>query len=321
MRFLIDQSYEKSRSTHRNADRLNFDSCLGAAVRLYSTAAPAASESLEAGEIPKKAPKVPDNVYSSIVLSRIPIVTPEPTEFEKTYYNYQSELEKRLMWTFPAHFYFKKGSLSERKFVAAQRGPVTRQPGVWFPKGIPDIKFNRERTLKQEIVIPREKGPEGEASSDSVLRPIVGNPRITEADKTGDVKALTRCLDRTIYLLVNENGQGWKFPSFNILESEGLHESAERGVREIGGPNMHTWTVSNTPCAVVRYGDANRGSVLSENFDQAQSKEYFIKSHIIHGKFVPKEKGLEFAWLAKDEIKEKVTPEYWNQVNDILSNQ
>lgn len=278
------------------------------AARLYST--------------PATNGTAPLNIHSTLVLSRIPIVTPEVNDFEKAYYNYQSELEKRLMWTFPSYFYFKKGTLSERKFVAAQRGPVTRQPGVWFAKGLPDIKFNRERRLKQDVVITREKGPDGnEASGDSVLRPIVGNPRVTEADKKGDITALTRRLDRTLYLLVNKNGAGWRFPSFDLAEKEALHDAAERGLHEIGGPNMHTWTVSNTPCAVLRFGDAERSVLLDGNYDQTQSREYLIKSHIIHGKFVPKGKDLDFAWLAKDEIKDKVTPEYWNQIADLISNQ
>lgn len=293
-------------------------------MRLYSTSAlPAADAVSEQPPVAPAAPSQPPaNVYSSLILSRIPIVTPELTEFEKAYYKYQSELERRLMWTFPAYFYFKKGTLSERKFAAAQKGPVTRQPGVWYPRGIPDVKFNRERRFKQEIVIPRENAANGldEGSEDSVLRPIVGNPRITEADTKGDTKALTRRLDRTLYLLVKQ--QEWKFPSFGLQAKEPLHEAAQRGLTEIGGPNMYTWTVSNTPCAVLRYSDAQRKAILNGNSEQTQSKEYLIKSHILHGKFVPAAKGVaDFAWLTKEEIKEKVTKDYWEQVEVLLSNQ
>lgn len=293
---------------------------------MYSTSATPAAETTAAdAQVPvaPKAPREPPaNIYSSLILSRIPIVTPELTDFEAAYYKYQSGLERKLMWTFPSYFYFKKGTLSERKFAAAQKGPVTRQPGVWYPNGIPDVKFNRERRLKQDVVIPREtpaKGADGAVSEDSVLRPIVGNPRVTEADKTGDIKALTRRLDRTLYLLVKQ--KEWKFPSFSLAAQEPLHEAAERGLRELGGPNMYTWTVSNTPCAVLRYGDAQRNSLLSENFDQSASKEYLIKSHIIHGTFVPAAKDVDFAWLTKEEIKDKVSQAYWSEVEVLLSQQ
>lgn len=221
------------------------------------------------------------------------------------------------MWTFPAYFYFKKGTLSERKFVAAQRGPVVRQPGVWYPRGLPDIKFNRERRAKQEISIPREKGADAGAS-DSVLRPVVGNPRRTAADAANDTTALTRSLDRTLYLLVKQGA--WKFPAFGLRSGEALHEAGERGLRELGGPGMHTWTVSNTPCAVLRFANADGTGLLGAETEGVQSREYLIKSHIVHGKFVPQD-GVEYAWLAKDEIKERVTPEYWAQVADLISNQ
>ncbi|PAK97860.1 hypothetical protein B8W96_12420, partial [Lentilactobacillus parakefiri] len=69
---------------------------------------------------------------------------------------YQSELERRLMWTFPSYFYFKKGTLTERRFQSAQKGVISKQPGVWFPKGVPDVKHNRERSQKQEIMLPKD---------------------------------------------------------------------------------------------------------------------------------------------------------------------
>ncbi len=235
--------------------------------RLYSTAAPSADATSTDTAAPVKAPAVPPkDVFAGLILSRIPIVTPELSNFEKAYYHYQDELERRLMWTFPQYFYFKKGTLSERKFTAAQKGPVTRQPGVWYPRGVPDIKFNRERRFKQEIVIPRENSEDGDSLSD----PIVPNPRVTEADAKNDTRALTRKLDRTLYLLVQQNSE-WKFPSFSLEAKEPLHDAAERGLRQIGGVNMKTWTVSNTPAAVIKGSDAN--------------KEFFIKSHIIHGTF------------------------------------
>lgn len=208
------------------------------------------------------------------------------------------------MWTFPQYFYFKKGTLSERKFTAAQRGPVTRQPGVWYPRGVPDIKFNRERRYKQEIVIPREKtADDGE---DSLSRPITPSSRITEADTKNDTRALTRKLDRTLYLLVQQNSE-WKFPTFSLEAKEPLHGAAERGLRQVGGVNMKTWTVSNTPAAVIKAND---------------NKEFFIKSHIIHGAFnLQNIHGVtDFAWLTKNEISEKVNGKYFEGLEPLLAN-
>lgn len=260
--------------------------------------------SAEAPLPPQPSVVAPANVFAGLILSRIPIVTPELSAFEKAYYHYQDELERRLMWTFPQYFYFKKGTLSERKFTAAQKGPVTRQPGVWYPRGLPDIKFNRERRSKQEIVIPREKSSED--GEDSLSRSIAANPRITKADTENDIKALTRKLDRTLYLLVEQNSE-WKFPTFGLDAKEPIHDAAERGLRQVGGINMKTWTVSNTPAAVIKTEDSR--------------KEFFIKSHIIHGTFnLQNIHGVtDYAWLTKNEISEKVSSEYYNELGPLLA--
>ncbi|KAF5103475.1 hypothetical protein D0Z03_000192 [Geotrichum reessii] len=272
--------------------------------RLYSTVAASADAPSTDAVSPSKAPALPPkDVFAGLILSRTPIVTPELSDFEKAYYHYQDELERRLMWTFPQYFYFKKGTLSERKFTAAQKGPVTRQPGVWYPRGVPDIKFNRERRFKQEIVIPRENSEDGDSLSD----PIVPNPRLTEADAKKDTRALTRKLDRTLYLLVQQNSE-WKFPSFSLQAKEPLHDAAERGLRQIGGVNMKTWTVSNTPAAVIK--------------DTTAKKEFFIKSHIIHGTFnLQNTQGVtDYAWLTKNEISEKVDKKYYEELEALLAN-
>lgn len=245
------------------------------------------------------------NIRAGIILSRIPIVTPEPTPFENAYYKYQDELERRLMWTFPQYYYYKKGSLSERKFVSRQKYPITKQPGVIFEKGDPDVRMNRERRLKQEIVVPKEESEDG---NDALTKRIEPNSRITEADKKNDTTSLIRKLDRTLYLMVKDSNGGWKLPSFKVNESEPLHDAAERGLRDIGGVNMHTWTVSNSPC--VYYNSNNNNNL----------KEFYIKSHIIHGQFKPQDKDTnEFAWLTKEEVCDKVDVDYFNKIGPVLS--
>jgi large subunit ribosomal protein L46 len=48
--------------------------------------------------------------------------------------------------------------------------------------------------------------------------------RVTDADKTGDVKSLDRLLQRTLYLLVKtENDKRWGFPSSFMEGKESLH--------------------------------------------------------------------------------------------------
>ncbi|BAP69318.1 54S ribosomal protein L17 [Kluyveromyces marxianus] len=252
---------------------------------------------------------IPKAIKASLVLSRIPIVTPELNALESKYFQYQSELERRLMWTFPSYFYFKKGTLTERRFQSAQKGVISKQPGVWFPKGVPDVKHNRERSQKQEIVLPKDTS-EASLNSD-VSRPIVPNSRITKADEKNDISSLERKLDRTLYLLVKDGKENWVLPNFpveavNSEEKKALHETAEIGLRRIGGEDINTWTVSNTPAGVIQ---------------SDKDLQFLFKSHIVAGEFKLKDKRSikDFAWLTKDEIKTKVNEEYFKEIQYLLA--
>ncbi|SCU96810.1 LADA_0H02872g1_1 [Lachancea dasiensis] len=254
-------------------------------------------------------------IKAGLILSRIPIVTQDLTSLEKQYYDYQSELEKRLMWTFPQYFYYRKGTLAEKRFLAAQKGPVSRQPGVWFPKGIPDVKHNRERRTKQVVNLPHSlsNGGSSEEGSDgdSISRPIVPNSRITQADKSSDLQSLERGLSSTLYLLVKNNTGQWKFPSFPVKSSldskkRPLHATAEAGLRDLGGPNINTWSISNTPAGVL---------------NSPEAAEFLIKSHIISGRFElqPNSQYNEFAWLTKKEIQQRVDEAYYQTLACLLA--
>lgn len=244
-------------------------------------------------------------IRANLILSRIPIVVPEETKIEKQYRQYQNALERRLMWTFPAYHYFKKGTLSEHKFLSVQKKPITNNPNVWFPKGVPDIQHGRERSKAQEVILPKS-----ETSDDSnITRPVEKKSIVTEADKAGDKSSLERQLRKTLYLLVNYKKGGWSFPKFDIDESRSLDLTAENGLRKIGGENINTWTVSKKPVGAIESKDG--------------SLDFFIKSHILAGKFdiVKESKGDigEYAWLTKTEIQEKLGDDYFSQTGYMLT--
>lgn len=223
---------------------------------------------------------------AGILLSRTPVVTKQTSSFEKAYFKYQDELERRLMWTFPWYFYFKKGTLAQRKFNDLQTGPTPRHKGVYYPKGIPDVKHNRERRRKQEVVLPTTEG----LTIDKVAR---------SSEHDQDETSLARKLDSTLYLVVNRDGK-WRFPSFEVAEAEALHEAAERGLRELGGDNINTWTVSNTPAAVIK----------------EEVPEFLIRSHILHGQFQPEQQ--KFGWLTKSELEQQLDQPYYHRIATLL---
>lgn len=60
----------------------------------------------------------------------------------------------------------------------------------------------------------------GEAKRESVERPM---PRVTEADRIGDLKSLNRLLQRTLYLLMRGKDGRWGFPTSGLIGKENLH--------------------------------------------------------------------------------------------------
>ncbi|AOW05931.1 39S mitochondrial ribosomal protein L46-domain-containing protein [Yarrowia lipolytica] len=247
------------------------------------------------------------NISGGMILSRIPIVTSEPTPFAKQYYEYMDGLKRRMMWTFPSFLYFKRGTLAERKYRELNKIPTQARDGVVYPEGIPDVVNHRERTMPQKIAVPTKdnEGSRGakkgtEEGEEDVIKP---NSRITEADKQNDVKSLERKLDRTLYLLA-QTKNGWRFPSVVINEKETIDEAAKRGIHELGGPDMNIWNVSHTPAGFFKNGD---------------KREFYVKSHIVQGEFKPSRDVQDFAWLTKEEIQAKVDDQYYQQLHPLLN--
>lgn len=254
-------------------------------------------------------------VNAAVLLSRTPIVTPETPKFEAAFYQYQEELERRLMWTFPKWYYFKKGTVAEREFSEAQTYPVPNNPSVWFPEGRPDLKHGRDRRFKQEVRLPKKHVEnDEEIDLEDISRPIKPNSRITKADTENDQTSLERKLANTLYLVVSQEGK-WKLPTFSVDEDnkvKGLHQIAEDGLRTLGGNRINTWSVSNTPACVLKYNQQGELEASATPF----ARDYVMKSHIIAGKFEPKS---EFKWLAKDELKSVLDAAYFSEIEHLLA--
>lgn len=165
-------------------------------------------------------------VLAATVLLRSPIVTEEQTPFEKAYYAYQRQLSERLAAPFPVDFYFKKGSLAEKKWIENE---MNRAKMSSFSDDIdPEIRKEKSR-----LALPRE----------------------TEADRKKDLRSLERKLDKTLYLLVKKPREDhcWQFPQGVVKDDDVLHTTAERSLREMCGNNMNIWYVGQVPIGNGRY--------------------------------------------------------------------
>ncbi|EGV61417.1 hypothetical protein PSN45_000090 [Yamadazyma tenuis] len=252
-------------------------------------------------------------ISSTVLLARNPVITRDLPAFEKSYYKYQNELWKRLMWTFPKWFYYRGGTLGDHRFKELNKPPVYNNPTMEFTDGRPEIRQSRDRRFKQELRLPKtykqaEDGSEivDEYSSDSLSRKINPNSRVTQADEKNDTTSLERKLSRSLYLVISEDNKTWTFPNFAVSQEHEipLHKVAEDGIYNLGGQGLNYYNVSSKPCHVISSSDNN---------------EFFIKSQIVSGQFKPASSTVKFMWLAKEELPKYLNNDYYNEIQHLLN--
>lgn len=187
------------------------------------------------------APPVPKSEYrikSGIILTRAPLITRALTPFENAYFFYQKRLDERLAHEFRHTLFFKENTVTDLdwKIKFKERGEVAaKEIGRYYAKGrnawndellvgstLSDENRIREILLKDAENRVTEDGEEAQADEIvPVERPM---DRITEADKTNDVRRLDRKLDRTLYLVVQSSNGAWSFPSDDMPTDENLHQ-------------------------------------------------------------------------------------------------
>lgn len=250
-------------------------------------------------------------IRATLLLLRTPVITADLPKFQQQYYDYQSELWKRLMWTFPKWFYYRPGTIAEQRYRELNKPPVFNNPNLEFVGGRPEIRHQRDRRFKQELRLPKTYDEsESEDSSavavakDNLSRKIVPNSRTTEADQTNDQTSLERSLARTLYLVTSENGKPLSFPSFANEGATPLHKTAEDGLIGVGGNGMNYFNVSPKPCHV--------------NSSESGEKEFFIKLHILSGDFKA-QNNVVHRWLSKEELAQVLEEKYYNSISHLIS--
>ena len=134
-----------------------------------------------------------------------------------------------------------------------ERKTPARDIGVYNAYG--EEGWNDEVLVGERIAEPEEQveallrdaekeGREGADSEGAVVkREVVERPmpRVTEADRVGDLRSLNRQLERTLYLVVKGGeglmgeAAGWRFPTALLEKSK--HES----LHTVSGDNFEAW--------------------------------------------------------------------------------
>ncbi|KAI1648480.1 39S mitochondrial ribosomal protein L46-domain-containing protein [Daldinia loculata] len=317
-------------------------SCRNAQFRSYSANAEAAAVAeahhLKPTESQPHPPftasrKAEYRIKSGIILTRAPLLTRALTPFENAFYFYQKRLNERLVLPFRHTLFFKKDTAADLdwRIKFEERGRIAaKELGRYYAKGrnawndellVGSTLSNEERIreilLKDAENRVTEDGEE--ADPDEVLPVEQPMDRITEADKTNDVRRLDRKLDRTLYLLVQSSDGKWQFPSEDVPTDEHLHETAARVLTSAAGVNMNTWLVGRVPVAhLVTQPEFNEDTSLK----QRGEKVFFLKGRIMAGQADLKGNKLglqDFNWLTKEELQEKLPEEYFHSVRNMMA--
>ncbi|KAI9801087.1 MAG: 54S ribosomal protein L17 mitochondrial [Piccolia ochrophora] len=280
------------------------------------------------------APRLSYKTHAGVVLARPPQITRDLTPFERAYFFYQRRLNERLALPFTRYFYFKKGTPADLEWKRKQKDRQTaaRDIGVYNA-------YSKEGWNDELLVGSKESDPEhqaeallsdaeapgigseemGEPKRETIERPM---PRITEADRTNDLRRLDRKLDRTIYLLVQEETGRWRFPASGLAGKESLHQAAERTLVQGGGLNMNTWVIGNAPIGHYKFNYPKPRLIAEKAAQEFGEITFYMKARIMTGQPNLQENRLglvDFKWLSKDEVRGAVTVQYWAAVKNMLA--
>ncbi|KAI1132925.1 39S mitochondrial ribosomal protein L46-domain-containing protein [Nemania abortiva] len=271
-------------------------------------------------------------IKSGVILTRAPLVTRALTPFENAFFFYQKRLNERLVLPFRHTFYFKKDTaldldwrikFKERGRIAAKElGRYYAQGrNAWNDELLVGSTLSNEERIRQILLKDAELRvtEDGEEAPPEEIVPVEQPmDRITEADKTNDIRRLDRALDRTLYLIVQRTDGKWQFPTEDVPTDENLHETAARALQLAAGVNMNTWMVGRVPVAhLVKQPMFNEDTSLK----QRGEKIFFHKGRIMAGQADLKDNKMglkDFNWLTKEELKTKLDWDYFHAVRNMM---
>jgi len=240
-----------SESSHNNHVCL---SCRQALSRRAYASAATAQATVEAPPTSQITPNEPGvsplpqpqfTLKAGIVLSRPPIITPDPHPFEKAYYLYQRRLNERLVLPFTQYFYYKRGTPAFEHWRTKRRergGAATRDIGkynAYEKEGWNDEVLVGDQTAEPSRIVEQliqEEGRAAEYAGEGGNLKMGGLRRATDADTKNDQRSLERSLSRTLYLLVksrNAKNDYWTLPDGTLEAKESL--------KEVSALNQHVY--------------------------------------------------------------------------------
>ncbi|XP_061388338.1 large ribosomal subunit protein mL46-like [Musca vetustissima] len=220
------------------------------------------------------------DLYAGVLVERLPVVSKELNALEKEFQEYLWRVE------------FEKSLKS-------------------------DSELQHERDLKQAELLKKGQVDLDEAASKQTaqdlkdayteeLNKFEKASRTTADDKANNILSTNRCLDDTLYLLVEQTVGSKKhflLPQGPRLDGETMRQAAERIVREKCGDQLDLLFYGNAPCGFYKY--KYPASVRDQSVG---AKVFFFRASLKNGN-VDKNISKNFAWMQKDALSTKLNNE------------
>lgn len=132
-------------------------------------------------------------------------------------------------------------------------------------------------------------------------------PRRTAADEANDTRSLDRALDRTLYLMIEEE-QGWNFPLESLTDDDSLHLAAARAAQG------QACTVSFIARAPVAHYDSADGATTFIHLAELLPTN---KSAYDIGP-LKELRGDSFGWFTKSEVIERCADKKLTEILEVL---
>ncbi|KAI8093310.1 NUDIX hydrolase domain-like protein [Halteromyces radiatus] len=151
-----------------------------------------------------------------------------------------------------------------------------------------------------------------------VRRPAISS--INTKNKNDDVHSLTRHPTSSLYMLVKKDREhhAWQLPQGGIDPGETVLQGALRELEEECGQHLKVNPVETTSSFYYQYKFPD-AFIAKHKRNYIGAKVQFIRSDWISGQCQPDDHEIvDFAWLLESEIKQYVTPEYFNAITPLL---
>lgn len=183
-----------------------------------------------------------------MLIHRAPLLTPKESDYASNYHAYQRRLHAALSNPVSNEFFFKQGSLAEKRFTKAQYERDEAMFGSQIAGPRPDVGELPPDDVYE--VVPRDEKEEMLAQG-------------ADPSNKDVFKRIERAGDQSLYLMVKDKSTGqWTLPTSDpaegLRQGEGLHDKALRTVEEqLGGKCMDLWLVTRQPVGLLE-GDQDK---------------------------------------------------------------